>query len=236
MSSVRNLGSYVRELRINANLKQSELAAMVGISEETLSAIERNKRPLTQSVLGSLLNALGLEPTRARALTSMYANTQLPDYEEATAHEMSALEAISAPAFYQDMRTYRTLAANAAARLHLPGLTPGKSVVEWLLLDPSPRQMIAEWEMLAHTFVYSLRVMAAGLLDPVAFESIVRACSQAPEWETMWNNQIEEVAPVPVVTHIDPATGKRRQYHITSLTLQYPRSGWWLWMVSPAAS
>ncbi|MFI5778162.1 helix-turn-helix domain-containing protein [Nocardia sp. NPDC051570] len=233
MSSVRNLGSYVREFRINAKLTQGELAKMVAISEETLSAIERNKRPITQSVLAALLTALKIEPTQARAFTNLYSNPQLPDYDEPIPHEMSALEAISTPAFYQDVRTWRVTAANAAARQAVPGLGPGNTIVEWLLLDPVSREVIVEWEQFAHNFVYSLKVMPTGFMAQDVYESIIRACSRAPGWHDMWNNQPENLGAMRFLTHIDPITRATRQYHITSFTLQFPRSGWWLWMVSP---
>ncbi|MCM6777252.1 helix-turn-helix transcriptional regulator [Nocardia sp. CDC159] len=231
--SIKNLGNFIRERRIDNDLTQAQLAKMVGISEETLSAIERNKRPITQGVLRPLLIALGLEPTQVQSFTGMHAESQMSDHVRPIPHEISALEAISTPACYQEIRTYRIMAANPAARRALPGLKPGISLVEWILLDPNARKVIGDWDAVAHNFVYSLKMMAPGLMEPQASAELIRSCSRAPEWDRMWNTKPDEFGPRPTMIHIDPVTGIPQAVYVTSYTLQYPRSGWWLWMLSP---
>ncbi|MCM6777251.1 helix-turn-helix transcriptional regulator [Nocardia sp. CDC159] len=232
MSSIRNLGTWVREWRNRAELTQAELATMVGIAEETLSAIERDKRPISQSVLRPLLTVLGIDPSLARAFTDMYAGPRRLDHVRPIPQEISALEAISTPACYQEVRTYRIVAANTAARHALPGLEPGLALVEWVLLDPRAREVIGDWEAAAHNFVHSLKITARALMDPEVGESLIRTCSQAPEWDRMWNTEPDEFGPM-TLTHIDPVTRIPQPVYLTSCTLQYPRAGWALWIISP---
>ncbi|MGV9676183.1 MmyB family transcriptional regulator [Nocardia sp. NPDC003482] len=231
--SIRNLGSFVREQRNVANLTQSELAKMVGISEETLSAIERNKRPISRSVLTPLFTALGVEPEKIQAMTGLHAGVPVPAQVTPNPQELSALEAIATPACYQDIHTYRIVAANAAARVALPGLAPGTSLVEWLMADPRSRRVVGDWEKAAHGFVYSLKVLALGAMEPEISGPIIETCRRAPEWERMWNTRPVDPRPFDTLIHIHPETGVEREMYITSFAVQFPRSGWWLWMLSP---
>ncbi|MGY2061546.1 helix-turn-helix domain-containing protein, partial [Nocardia gipuzkoensis] len=218
--SVPSLGNWFREQRIELGLTQAELAGMVAVSTETLSAIERNKRPISESVLIALLDAFGLETSQVRMFAEAYANTQVSPSEDPFPHEISALAAITAPACYQEVRTYRVVAANAAARHRLPGLVPGACVIEWVLLDPNARAVIADWYGFAHAFVYFLRHMAGGMIEPRTHASIVRSCSRAPEWERMWNTRPDSISMLPTVTLIDPVTGVASPVHLTSFTVQ----------------
>ncbi|MGY2063563.1 MmyB family transcriptional regulator, partial [Nocardia gipuzkoensis] len=169
---------------------------------------ERNKRPITQSVLVPMLEALGVDPSQAQAFTDLYANSHAPRHDDQPLpHEVSALEAISTPACYLEVRGYRVMATNAALRRQIPGLTPGTTFIEWLMLDPNARVVCGNWEEFTHLFVYSLRQMAASVIEPQAFESIIRSCSRAPEWERMWNTRPDEYSVLPVLIQVDPATG-----------------------------
>ncbi|MBF6329013.1 helix-turn-helix domain-containing protein [Nocardia transvalensis] len=232
--SLHNLGNFIRERRVAANLTQGALADLVGISEETLSAIERNKRPISQSVLGPLLAALGVYPDAAPALVAMYAVPVQPESNRPTPHETSALEAIATPAFYQDVRTYRIIHSNAAVRRALPGMTAGTNLMEWLLTEPDARAVLADWESVAHRFVYSMRALALPSMPPEISGPLIRACSRAPEWDRMWNTTPADATPMNSVTLVDPATGAHQPMYLTSFTLQFPRAGWGMWMLSPA--
>ncbi|MCB6177554.1 helix-turn-helix domain-containing protein [Rhodobacter sp. Har01] len=75
-------GTRLRERRLAAGLRQSDLADRAGISPSYLNLIEHNRRNVTPEVLARLATALGIEP---QALAEASAGALLDDLRSAAA-------------------------------------------------------------------------------------------------------------------------------------------------------
>ncbi len=60
---MESFGEYIRKLRIEKGLNQTELAAKVGLDSGGLSKVENGKKSLKEDKLVKLANALGKDET-----------------------------------------------------------------------------------------------------------------------------------------------------------------------------
>ncbi len=58
---MENFGNYIKRLRINSGLNQTELAAKVGLDSGGLSKVENNKKDLKSVKLELLADALNVD-------------------------------------------------------------------------------------------------------------------------------------------------------------------------------
>ncbi len=72
-------GQTLRELRLKAGLKQSDVAARTGIVAPVLSAYERGRRQPSVEVAGRIIEAMGYEITFVRRLDPEVQGRRLVD-------------------------------------------------------------------------------------------------------------------------------------------------------------
>ncbi|OSQ46609.1 helix-turn-helix domain-containing protein [Marivita geojedonensis] len=169
-------GSRIRERRVMAGLKQSELAKRADISPSYLNLIEHNRRRIGGKLLVDIAHALGVEPA---SLTEGAETTLLTTLREAaTDTEMTEAEFARVEEFAGRFPGWAALLANSQRRIE----TLQRSV-EALTdrLTHDPHLAASLHEMLST--VTAIRSAASILAEPGDIE---------PEWQRRFNRNIYE--------------------------------------------
>ena len=80
------IGTRIRDIRLDQEIRQADLAKMVGISSSYLNLIEHNKRRIAGKLLSDVALALSVAPERL----SQGVNTSLLDQLHSAATNLSA--------------------------------------------------------------------------------------------------------------------------------------------------
>ncbi|MGW4244834.1 MmyB family transcriptional regulator [Nocardia sp. NPDC004722] len=230
---------YLRERRESAGLTRVELSRKAGISEGLIQKIEQGTRQPTAVALGALFQALDV-PTVFREHAATLLQPELASFGgEITPpqpYELEFQRGLPHPACYQTMPAVDLVAANDAYLRAFPGLEVGDVIIEWMMLDPRAREVMADWERDAHFMVYGFRYMAPAIHSPERIAAIIERCSAAPEWEQFWSTEVPPIATDlerrPTRVH-EPETGELVNYHIQVFKFEMPQRPWWIYSLVP---
>jgi transcriptional regulator with XRE-family HTH domain len=170
-------------------LRREELAALAGISADYYLRIEqgRNAHPSAQ-ILDALARALRLDAAATAHLHEL-ARDDRPTYtgvERVGDEIVSLVDQLSVPAFVAG-RCLDCLASNGLARALSPNFTPGKNLLRQLFLDPSERDLHADWDDATHGVVSGLRQIAGGEANDPRLDVIVDELrASSPRFDMLW--------------------------------------------------
>ncbi|GAB2568860.1 helix-turn-helix domain-containing protein [Nocardia heshunensis] len=231
------IADYLRGRREAAGLTRAELSRRAGVSEALIQKIEQGTRQPTAVALGALFTVLEV-PVQVREHVATLLQPQLAsfgtDITPPEPYELDFLNDMPHPACYQTMPAVDLVAANDAYLRAFPGLVPGGVIIEWMLLDPRAREVMADWERDAHFMVYGFRYMAPAIHSPERIAEIVERCSAAPEWERFYSTEVgpSDLGPRPTRVR-SPETGEWVNYHIQVFKFELPQRPWWIYSLVP---
>ncbi|MFC4125573.1 helix-turn-helix domain-containing protein [Nocardia rhizosphaerae] len=233
------IARYLRERRESLGLTRSGLSAVAGISAGLIQKIEQGTRSPTLEALTALCDALQIpEPFRDHLVSLSLApryDKPAPPRVPIPETEQLLLDGFAYPASLQSFPTFDVLAVNAPWARQFPGLLPGTTLLEWMLLDPAARRVVVEWERQIHASVYSFRVIGPGVVPQARIDELVASCSRAPEWERLWTTEPAPPygidSPELLVRHVD--TGEPIALALHNLDFGLPRRTWSLVAMVP---
>lgn len=170
-------------------LRREELAALAGISADYYLRIEqgRHAHPSAQ-ILDALARALRMDAAATAHLHEL-ARDDRPTYtgvERVGEEIVSLLDQLSVPAFVAG-RCLDCLASNGLARALSPNFTPGKNLLRQLFLDPSERDLHADWDDATQGVVSGLRQIAGGEANDPRLDAIVDELrAGSPRFDMLW--------------------------------------------------
>ena len=170
------VGTRIRERRLLAGLRQSELAALVEISPSYLNLIEHNRRRIGGKILLRLAEALNVEPS----VLSQGAEAALIEglQQAAAAQESHRIETDHLEEFAGRFPGWAHLLVDGAARIHeLEGAV--KTLTDRLAHDPHLAESLHE----VLSVVTAIRSTASILVETPALE---------PEWQARFHRNINE--------------------------------------------
>ncbi|WP_299788215.1 helix-turn-helix domain-containing protein [uncultured Marivita sp.] len=169
-------GSRIRERRVMAGLKQSELAKRADISPSYLNLIEHNRRRIGGKLLIDIAHALGVEPA---SLTEGAETTLLATLREAaTDTEMSEVEFARVEEFAGRFPGWAALLAESQRKVEALQRSV-EALTDRLTHDP---HLAASLHEMLST-VTAIRSAASILAEPGDIE---------PEWQRRFNRNIYE--------------------------------------------
>lgn len=229
------IARYLRERRESAGLTRAALGTTAGISPALIQKIEQGSRTPTLEALTALFDALEVpalfrDHLVALSLSDRYDNPATDTAGDIPTADLVLLNALSYPASLQRYSTYDILATNSAWERYFPGLSPGTTLLEWMLLDPRARTSMLDWRKQVHLCVYGFRVMSPGVAPQHRIDKLVAACSQAEEWAEFWTTEPDAPThldrPVQRIRH--PDTGDPVTMIMHALESSIPRREWTL--------
>ncbi|MFE1592745.1 helix-turn-helix domain-containing protein [Nocardia sp. NPDC058705] len=234
------IARYLRERRESAGLTRAALSTIAGISAGLIQKIEQGTRTPTLEALTALFEALEVpdlfrDHLVALSLSDRYDSSAPEPNIDVLDTDRILLDAIPYPASLQGYSTFDILATNAAWTHYFPGLVPGTTLLEWMLLDPRARIAMIDWHLQVHLCVYGFRVMSPGVVPQKRIDELVAACSKAPEWTEFWTT--EPIAPThldrPVQRIREPDSGAVATMTMQALESMIPRREWALVVFCP---
>jgi transcriptional regulator with XRE-family HTH domain len=177
-------------------LRREEVAMLAGVSSDYYARLEqgRNLQPSDQ-VLDAIARALRLTAVER---THLHHLVRSPAGSKADAVALAPLDAVTRymldgldiPAIVMDVRG-DVRAMNPLARALLVGLEPAPSRSashpRWLFLEPSTRDLMTDWEMVARSSVGVLRQVAGRYPRDKALQALIGELSVAsPAFRTWW--------------------------------------------------
>lgn len=178
-------------------LRREEVAMLAGVSADYYTRLEqgRNLQPSDQ-VLDSIARALRLSDVERQHLHNLVRAGQasrepgravVPPLDDGM---RALLASLDLPAIVVDLRG-NVQGMNRMGRALLPGLephpSPASSHPRWLFLDPTSRELLVEWEMVARLSVGVLRQAAGRYPRDQQLHALVGELSVAsPEFRTWW--------------------------------------------------
>lgn len=174
-------------------LRREEVAMLAGVSADYYARLEQGRRlQPSDQVLDVIARALRLSEVERQHLHNLVRTTvaaRKPD--QVTVQPLDAgmrlmLDSLQIPAMVVDLRG-DVQATNRLGRALFPGLEPSSSHPRWLFLDPTAKELLAEWEMVARLSVGVLR-QAAGRhpRDPLLHALIGELSVASVEFRTWW--------------------------------------------------
>lgn len=154
-----------------SGLRREEVALLAGISADYYLRLEQGRggRP-SEQVLRSLARVLRLDVAGTDYLLGLLAPQPAAPAPAAPGEGvppsiLNLLDVLAQPAFVTG-RTFDVLAANAAARVLSPELTPGRNRLRSFFLVDAERALYPDWEAAAQRFVALVRdVVGRGATD-----------------------------------------------------------------------
>jgi transcriptional regulator with XRE-family HTH domain len=178
-------------------LRREEVAMLAGVSVDYYLRLEqgRDLQPSDQ-VLDAIARGLRLNEVERVHLHRLVRSTRDGsgsgglDPIEVDEGTRLLVESIAVPGLIIDALG-EVHAMNAAARALLVGLEPRPSArsnhTRWLFLEPATRDLIVDWEVIAHASVSVLRETAGRHPDDPGLHSLVGELSVAsPQFRTWW--------------------------------------------------
>lgn len=178
--------------RRTPGLRREELATLAGISTTWYTFLEqgRDVRASAQ-VLMAIANALRLdEPGRAHLLAIAADNPRPVEQVEHLAPDVAAVPGMVEPnPAYVTGSSYDILAWNDAAAALFPGATerPQPNLARWIFTDPSAREVLPDWTLVAQGLLARLRANAGKHPGSPRFQLLEAELRTAsPEAESWW--------------------------------------------------
>ncbi|WP_433669701.1 helix-turn-helix domain-containing protein [Nocardia sp. CA-136227] len=224
-------GDYIRQRRQAAWLTRTDLAKKANLSVSLIEKIELGTRQPTLHALQILFDTLDVAPMYRRHILDRSLPGLLGPPPPATSPEpgpddLVALAGIETPACFYTLPTFTIVAANSAHQHLFPGLVPSVSFPEWLFLNPTARDVIVDWDQEARRCLHSIHQLSPNVAKDPRLSAMATACSQAPEWDELWNSQ----SPKTFTPHllVRTPTSQQIRLHIHTYSPEYPQRTWWL--------
>ncbi|APA94847.1 helix-turn-helix domain-containing protein [Nocardia seriolae] len=229
-------GDYIRQRREDAWLTRTELAKKANLSVSLIEKIELGTRPPTLHSLQILFDHLDVAPMFRRHILDL----SLPGLfgppptapSAPDADDLADLAVLDHPASFYTLPALTIAAANAAHRRTFPGLVPGTSFLEWIFLEPIAREVIVEWRKEARRCIHTVRQLSPGLAKDQGLGTTIRACSEATEWEELWNSKPRSDFDSDLLVR-DPIDRQVRSLRVRLYSPEYPQRAWWLRRLVP---
>jgi len=178
-------------------LRREEVASLAGVSLDYYARLEqgRDLQPSDQ-VLDAIARALRLAPVERNHLHDLVRSAAAPrrsDGPEQVPLQPGArlmLDSLEIPAIILDAHG-TVQAINRLGRALLVGLdaspSPAASHPRWIFLEPSTRELMTDWEMVARSSVGVMRQAAGRAPNDTALHSLIGELSVAsPEFRSWW--------------------------------------------------
>ncbi|MEV0855699.1 MmyB family transcriptional regulator [Nocardia fluminea] len=191
-------GHFLRWLRDDRRMSRERLAMSAGVSASYVTHLEWGDRDHpARAVVEALIDCLG----RTRALTvterrHLFDLAGLPITSTPTVAQLrarisdDALRILDAHrggvAGYFDARG-NILALNSAAQSMLPGLNVGGNGLHWLFGNEIARQVVVDWDSVAHATVSGLRGRIGTFGHADWPEQLLDELGVYPEFRSIWN-------------------------------------------------
>ncbi|WP_433591822.1 helix-turn-helix domain-containing protein [Nocardia sp. CA-145437] len=198
------LAMYLRYRRETLGITQEEIARRMFVSLSLYRKLESGERALTPERLEDWCVATEapmwmLEKMVTLAVPKIMTIARGAWPPELRQEDLDHLRALQYPAYFHRFPEYEVLAANEAATAAFPWLAPAGAgagrpvnVIEQMLTVPEMRELLVNWDTIAHRLVFGLRVLSPGIIAPERLAQIIETCSVNPEFERMWNTPMEE--------------------------------------------
>ncbi|MGV9836596.1 MmyB family transcriptional regulator [Nocardia niigatensis] len=196
------LGAWMRDQRLMKGLTQVKVAEQMHIHPTAYLAYEKGRRTPDMTMLRLWCDIVELPPLLVRKLMTMVseglyrldtgAAPTMPGEDD-----LEHLESFPWPAFFYTFPGLDIVAANAAARRQFPWLAPAPAttlrpvnLLEQLMIHPEATAAITNWDELAHTMTYLLRVLAPGEMPAERLTEILTVCRAHPRFGQFWNTAV----------------------------------------------
>ncbi|WP_433717240.1 helix-turn-helix domain-containing protein (plasmid) [Nocardia sp. CA-084685] len=190
------IGQILRDYREELGITQESLARRAKLSKSMITKIERSDRPVNSATIAKLAPILELsESSHQRLLWLVDPHLRrvcLPAAARRTPtrRELSVLQANQHPAAFIEPGLAVIIAANPAFIRAFPGLRVGDSMVEWQLLNPWAKGVLAAWKLETHLSVRACREALTGFVPNSRIEAIKARLREASEFDEMWNSRV----------------------------------------------
>jgi transcriptional regulator with XRE-family HTH domain len=174
-------------------LRREEVAMLAGVSLDYYARLEqgRDLQPSDQ-VLDAIARALRLSAVERKYLHNVVrsavaapATSGAPALAAPDAGLRLMVDSLQVPAFVSDVHgDVRVI--NRMGRALFTGLEPAVSFPRWLFLEPSARDLFAEWEMLARSSVAVLREAAGRYPRDTALHALIGELSVGSAAFSAW--------------------------------------------------
>lgn len=240
--SVVWLGQFVKQRRETLGLKPRELADRTSKSLSSLEKVENGTRSPGLEYLTELFDALGVALNYRSFLVNglfpgLLGRLYGPSAKPVTPQEQAFLNVIHAPTSYIYLPSGDLVGTNSQWERLFPGMNSGSNLIEYLFCEPMAHAVFTDWEEIAHSMVFGLKLLGPGALSPARIEEIRAKCSAAdPRFDKMWSSDLP--SPKTSVTHVrlrDVTRGTVQTYAITVGSHVFPgRRNWMVYSLVPA--
>jgi transcriptional regulator with XRE-family HTH domain len=194
-------------------LRREELAMLAGISSNYYARLEqgRGQHPSAQ-VIDALARALQLDEYATAHLHAISRASAAPPEPGEPERAPASIERLIAswpntPAFVQN-RFMDVLAANDLASAITPVLRPGQNMVRATFLDPVVRELVREWDPVAHNAVARLRALVGPDGDHPRLVELVEELSANDQFRRLWERHDVQEGAAPKRTIEHPLVGR----------------------------
>lgn len=181
------------ERRRTPGLRREEVAQLSGISTTWYTWLEQGREvSVSPSALARLADGLRLSPAERAYVFAMAhkqdpSGPQDPERDVPPSALLVALDAMSCPAYLLDSLWFVSGYNDAA--LHLFGAWIGSghaNLVRYVFLDPTARNLIADWDNRARRLVAEFRADTVHRADDAAFVTLVDGLQDASTRFSHW--------------------------------------------------
>ncbi|SEQ55876.1 helix-turn-helix transcriptional regulator [Microlunatus flavus] len=178
--------------RRTPGLRREELAALAGISTTWYTFLEQGRDVrASRQVLDAIAHGLRLGDAERAHLRALGADEDVPAVEsETVSPEVAGVPAMVEPnPAYVTGRTFDLLAWNDAAVRWFRGAWdgPAPNLARWVFTDPSAREVLPEWPLVAQGVLARLRANAGRHPGSARFAELERELRAAsPEADAWW--------------------------------------------------
>lgn len=230
------LGIYMRYRRETLGITQEETAKRMFVSLSLYRKLESGERVLTAERLSDWCAVMDAPSWMLEKMVSLtmpkivtVARGVWPPVLRR--EDLDHLQALPYPAFYHRFPEYEVLAANSAATAAFPWLAPAPegserpvNVIEQMMTVSEARESLVNWDTVAHRLLFTLRVLAPGVVAPERLTQIIRTCRANPEFERMWNTPMDEdVYTDSLMLVRDPEAGELRHFTMRAYNAYHPQ-------------
>ncbi|KZM72259.1 hypothetical protein AWN90_36910 [Nocardia terpenica] len=218
---------------------QAQLAELAGLSKSAIEKIEAGKLVPGLESLGTLFDALLIpyiyrERIIAALFPGMLDRILGPAGGVPTAADMADLADLPYPAAYLALPEGYVFGTNQHWDNTFPGLQAKASMVEWLFTEPYAKVVLLDWERIAHTFTYGLRMMGPLAMSPTRIADITQRCESHPRWAHMWiTDPVEPLAQQPILRLASPFDWSISQREVRIDKPHLPHRPWVTYRLTP---
>ncbi|MEV6767461.1 helix-turn-helix domain-containing protein [Nocardia sp. NPDC051030] len=231
------LAMYMRHRRETLGLTQEDVARRMFVSLSMYRKLESGERPLTANRLEDWCAAMNapvwlLEKMVSLALPKLASVARGVWPPALRQEDLEHLESFPFPAYFHRFPEFEVLAANATARGAFTWLLPAPpdaerptNLLEQMMTSPEAQEVLINWETIVHRLLFAVRVLAPGIVAPERLAQIVETCSANPEFERLWQTDMDEALfNDSLVLARDPATGARMSFTIRTYNVYHPEN------------